>query len=39
MDVLGDIALIGRPLKGKVIAVRPGHSINTTFAKKIRREI
>ena len=39
MDVLGDIALIGRPLKGKVIAVRPGHSINTTFAKKVRREI
>lgn len=39
LDVLGDIALIGRPLKGKVIATRPGHSINTTFAKKIRREI
>lgn len=39
LDVLGDIALIGRPLKGKVIATRPGHSINTAFAKKIRREI
>ncbi len=39
MDVIGDLALIGRPLKGKVIATRPGHSINTTFAKKIRREI
>jgi UDP-3-O-[3-hydroxymyristoyl] N-acetylglucosamine deacetylase/3-hydroxyacyl-[acyl-carrier-protein] dehydratase len=39
MDVLGDIALIGRPLKGKIIATRPGHSINTTFAKKIRLEI
>lgn len=39
MDVLGDIALIGRPLKGKIIATRPGHSINTTFAKKIRQEI
>lgn len=39
MDVMGDLALIGRPLKGKVIATRPGHSINTTFAKKIRREI
>ncbi|MCM1483214.1 MAG: bifunctional UDP-3-O-[3-hydroxymyristoyl] N-acetylglucosamine deacetylase/3-hydroxyacyl-ACP dehydratase [Muribaculaceae bacterium] len=39
LDVLGDLALIGRPLKGKVIATRPGHSINTTFAKKIRREI
>jgi UDP-3-O-[3-hydroxymyristoyl] N-acetylglucosamine deacetylase/3-hydroxyacyl-[acyl-carrier-protein] dehydratase len=39
MDVLGDISLIGRPLKGKIIATRPGHSINTTFAKKIRQEI
>lgn len=39
LDVLGDLALIGRPLKGKVIANRPGHSINTTFSKKIRKEI
>lgn len=39
LDVMGDIALIGRPLKGKVIATRPGHTINTTFAKKIRKEI
>ena len=39
MDVLGDLALIGRPIKGKVIATRPGHTINTTFAKKIRKEI
>ncbi|MDE5821736.1 MAG: bifunctional UDP-3-O-[3-hydroxymyristoyl] N-acetylglucosamine deacetylase/3-hydroxyacyl-ACP dehydratase [Paramuribaculum sp.] len=39
MDVMGDLALIGRPLKGKVLATRPGHSINTTFAKKIRKEI
>ena len=39
IDVLGDIALIGRPLKGKVIATKPGHAINTTFAKKVRKEI
>ncbi|MDE7451915.1 MAG: bifunctional UDP-3-O-[3-hydroxymyristoyl] N-acetylglucosamine deacetylase/3-hydroxyacyl-ACP dehydratase [Paramuribaculum sp.] len=39
MDVMGDLALIGRPLKGKVLATRPGHSINSTFAKKIRKEI
>ena len=39
MDVIGDLALIGRPLKGKVIATHPGHTINTTFAKKIRKEI
>ena len=39
MDVLGDLALIGRPLKGYVIATKPGHTINTTFSKKVRREI
>ncbi|MEF9923169.1 MAG: bifunctional UDP-3-O-[3-hydroxymyristoyl] N-acetylglucosamine deacetylase/3-hydroxyacyl-ACP dehydratase [Muribaculaceae bacterium] len=39
MDVLGDIALIGRPLKGKIIANRPGHTINNIFARKIRKEI
>ncbi|WP_295731926.1 bifunctional UDP-3-O-[3-hydroxymyristoyl] N-acetylglucosamine deacetylase/3-hydroxyacyl-ACP dehydratase [uncultured Muribaculum sp.] len=39
LDVLGDIALIGRPLKGKIIASRPGHSLNTVFSKKIRKEI
>lgn len=39
LDVMGDLALIGRPLKGKVIATRPGHTINTTFSKKIRKEI
>lgn len=39
LDVLGDIALIGRPLQGRIIACRPGHKINTTFAKQIRKEI
>lgn len=39
MDVLGDIALIGRPIKGKIIASRPGHTINNTFARQIRKEI
>lgn len=39
LDVLGDLALIGRPLRGRVIATRPGHTINTTFAKQVRREI
>lgn len=39
LDIMGDLALIGRPLKGKVIATRPGHSINTKFAQKIRKEI
>jgi len=39
MDIMGDLALIGRPMKGKVIATRPGHSINTAFSKKIRKEL
>lgn len=39
MDVLGDLALIGRPLKGHIVATRSGHHINTTFSKQIRREI
>ncbi|MBD5228507.1 MAG: bifunctional UDP-3-O-[3-hydroxymyristoyl] N-acetylglucosamine deacetylase/3-hydroxyacyl-ACP dehydratase [Bacteroidales bacterium] len=39
LDVLGDIALIGRPILGRIIATKPGHSLNTTFAKQIRKEI
>lgn len=39
LDIIGDLALIGRPLKGKVIATKPGHGINTTMAKEIRRDI
>lgn len=39
LDLIGDLALIGRPLKGRVIATRPGHSINTMLSKKIRKEI
>lgn len=39
LDIVGDIALIGRPLKGKVIATKPGHGINTRLAKEIRRDI
>ena len=36
MDVLGDLALIGRPIKGYVIATKPGHAINTTFSKTFK---
>ncbi|MDR2824288.1 MAG: bifunctional UDP-3-O-[3-hydroxymyristoyl] N-acetylglucosamine deacetylase/3-hydroxyacyl-ACP dehydratase [Prevotellaceae bacterium] len=39
LDVIGDLALIGMPLKGKVIATYPGHSVNTGLAKFIRKEI
>ncbi|MCL8006196.1 bifunctional UDP-3-O-[3-hydroxymyristoyl] N-acetylglucosamine deacetylase/3-hydroxyacyl-ACP dehydratase [Gelidibacter japonicus] len=35
LDVIGDLALIGIPLRGKVIANKPGHFINTQFARKM----
>jgi UDP-3-O-[3-hydroxymyristoyl] N-acetylglucosamine deacetylase / 3-hydroxyacyl-[acyl-carrier-protein] dehydratase len=39
LDVLGDLALIGTPIKGKVIANKPGHFVNTQFAKKMSKII
>lgn len=39
MDVIGDLALVGRPLKGRVVAVRPGHTVNNKFARMIRKEV
>ena len=39
LDIIGDMALIGRPIKGRIIATRPGHTINNTFARLMRREI
>lgn len=39
LDVIGDLSLIGKPLRGKVIATYPGHKINTDIAKQIRKEL
>jgi UDP-3-O-[3-hydroxymyristoyl] N-acetylglucosamine deacetylase/3-hydroxyacyl-[acyl-carrier-protein] dehydratase len=39
LDIIGDMALIGKPLKGRIIATRPGHTINNKFARLLRREI
>ncbi|CAM4297453.1 bifunctional UDP-3-O-[3-hydroxymyristoyl] N-acetylglucosamine deacetylase/3-hydroxyacyl-ACP dehydratase [Gillisia hiemivivida] len=39
LDVLGDLALIGTRIRGKVIATKPGHEVNTQFAKKLARII
>ena len=39
LDVIGDIALIGRPMKGRVLATRPGHTINAKLAKLLRRDV
>lgn len=39
LDIIGDMALIGKPIKGRIIATRPGHTINNKFARLIRKEI
>ena len=39
LDIIGDLALIGKPIKGRIIATRPGHTINNKFARTIRKEI
>ncbi|MGB3605568.1 MAG: bifunctional UDP-3-O-[3-hydroxymyristoyl] N-acetylglucosamine deacetylase/3-hydroxyacyl-ACP dehydratase [Psychroserpens sp.] len=39
LDVVGDLALVGTRIKGKVIANKPGHFINTQFAKKLSKII
>ena len=39
LDLVGDVALIGRRVQGRIIATCPGHTINTTFAKKVRKEL
>jgi UDP-3-O-[3-hydroxymyristoyl] N-acetylglucosamine deacetylase/3-hydroxyacyl-[acyl-carrier-protein] dehydratase len=39
LDVIGDLALIGFPIKARIIANRPGHSSNVEFAKKIKQYI
>lgn len=39
LDVIGDLALVGTKLRGKVIANKPGHKVNTAFAKKLQKII
>lgn len=39
LDVMGDLALIGQPIKGKIVASRPGHYANTQLAKIIKENI
>ena len=39
LDMVGDLALVGRPIKGHIMAARPGHSANVAFAKRIKTEI
>jgi len=37
LDVVGDLALVGRPIKAQILAARPGHASNVAFAKKLKR--
>ena len=39
LDIIGDLALVGRPIRGRVIATKPGHTINNKFAREIRKDI
>ena len=39
LDVIGDLALIGMKIRGKVVAEKPGHSINAKFAQKVSEMI
>jgi len=39
LDVIGDLSLVGKRIKGRIIATKPGHSANTEFAKLIRKSI
>ncbi len=39
LDMIGDLALVGTPLKGHIMAARPGHAANVAFAKKIKAQI
>jgi UDP-3-O-[3-hydroxymyristoyl] N-acetylglucosamine deacetylase/3-hydroxyacyl-[acyl-carrier-protein] dehydratase len=39
LDILGDLALIGKPIRGRIIATCPGHKINNKLARQIRKDI
>jgi UDP-3-O-[3-hydroxymyristoyl] N-acetylglucosamine deacetylase/3-hydroxyacyl-[acyl-carrier-protein] dehydratase len=39
LDIVGDLALAGKPIKGHILAARPGHSSNVEFAKIIKQKI
>jgi len=39
LDIIGDLALVGIKIRGKIIATKPGHKVNTTFGKKLAKII
>jgi UDP-3-O-[3-hydroxymyristoyl] N-acetylglucosamine deacetylase/3-hydroxyacyl-[acyl-carrier-protein] dehydratase len=39
LDMIGDLALVGKPIKGHIMAARPGHAANVAFAKRIKGQM
>ena len=39
LDVVGDLALVGKPIKAQILAARPGHAANVAFAKKLKKSM
>lgn len=39
LDVIGDLALIGKPIRGKIVATKPGHTANVEFAKILKKHL
>lgn len=39
LDVIGDLALVGKPIKGKIVAIKPGHTANVEFAKLLKKTL
>jgi len=39
LDVIGDLALVGKPIKGKIITTKPGHRANIEFAKILKQKL
>lgn len=37
LDVIGDLSLIGKPIQGKIVATKPGHTANVEFAKILKK--
>ena len=39
LDIIGDLTLLGRPIKGKIVARKPGHTANIEFTKVLKRKL
>jgi UDP-3-O-[3-hydroxymyristoyl] N-acetylglucosamine deacetylase/3-hydroxyacyl-[acyl-carrier-protein] dehydratase len=37
LDLIGDLSLVGKPIKGHIVATKPGHTINNKFARLLKK--